>query len=362
MRQIIAFVFLWCAGLSAANAHLMLAQRGTLNFVDDGVFMVLSVPASALAITDDDGDGKLSMAELNNHHSTILTSLHKELRLTDKNGARPLEGIMLMPSPPDETPSGPADQLIVLGRFSLANDHDPLHFQIGLFGKNPAEQSFQVTVTQATRKQLLVLNKERMTVAVFPTALAIFSSYLTLGAEHIVMGLDHLLFLLVILSTGWGWRHIFTALTAFTLGHAVTLVASVWGVISVPSAVVEPTIAATIIAMAAYDIYANQRRKSVSPWVRLALVFACALIHGLGLATALSDLGLDSQNQFASLAGFNLGIELGQLAIALVFALCVLCIKRAWGKRGIDFTNNLAPWLAMSCGCAWLVQRLTSTV
>jgi hypothetical protein len=358
MRRLIALALLWVAGLSGAHAHLMVAQRGTLNFVDDGAFMVLSVPVSALAGSDDDGDGMLSMAELQAHRDKVITAIKSQIQLVDAHGPRPLEGLMLTLSPTDDAPAAPAPQLIVMGRFALADPSKPLSLQVGLFGKSTAEQTFQVTVTRAAQKQLLVLSPDRAVRELFPSSWAVFSDYVVMGAEHIVTGLDHLLFLLVVLAASWGWRHVWMALTAFTAGHAITLMASVWGGIAAPAAVVEPTIAATIIGMAAFDVYARRRDQMPPPGLRLALVFGCALVHGLGLASALTQLGLNSQHQLQSLAGFNVGIELGQLAVALVAAVFLACIQRFQGTRGVAFATRLASFTAISAGSIWLVQRV----
>ncbi len=358
MIRLMAIALLWCAGLPAAHAHLMVAQRGTLNLVGNGAFMVMSVPVSALTDTDDDGDGKLSIAEFQLHRSKIGAAIESQVQLLDKHGSRPLEGMILALSPSDEAPMAPAEQLVVMGRFALADPSEPLRLQMGLFGKHTREQAFQVTVTRADQKQLLMLSPDRAARALFPSSWAVFADYAVLGAEHIVTGLDHLLFLLVVLAAGWGWRHVLLALSVFTVGHAITLMISVWGGVAVPADVVEPTIAATIIGIAAFDLYARYRNRVPSPWLRLSLVFGCALVHGLGLATGLTELGLDSQHQLQSLAGFNVGIEAGQLAVAVVALFIVAGIKRLHGASGVAFTAQAASFLAMSVGSIWLVQRV----
>jgi hypothetical protein len=85
-----------------AHAHLMVAQHGTLNIVDDGVFMVLSLPISAFDGVDDDNDGKVSMIEFNNHRAAIIESIEQNVTLGDKEGNLSLEGIMLSPVVPHD--------------------------------------------------------------------------------------------------------------------------------------------------------------------------------------------------------------------------------------------------------------------
>jgi HupE / UreJ protein len=379
-------MLLWLAASPPAQAHLMVAQRGTLNIVGDGAFMVLSLPVSAFSGIDDDGDGKLSAAEFAAHRATIASAVTREVRVLDEQGARPLEGVMLSPAPPDEAPTQPAAQLVVLGRFALRDATSPLRFEVDLFGKTAAERTFQITVTRAskTETQLLVLTPQQPARALFPSAWSVFADYVVIGAEHIVTGLDHLLFLLVVLAASWGWRQAMLALTTFTAGHAITLAISVLGGWSVPAAVVEPTIAATIVGMAAFDFYSRRRglrlprgnvalplssipagdgrRKAASlgrsTALRLSLVFACALIHGLGLASALTELGLDGRHQWTSLAGFNVGIELGQLAVALMAGIVAIGIRRMRGDHGLALATRLASFSAIGMGGIWFVQRV----
>jgi hypothetical protein len=88
LRRFAAAMLLWLAALPAAQAHLMVAQHGTINIVGDGAFMVLSLPVSALRGVDDDGDGKLSMAEMRAHHGHIVAAVMREVRLADAHGSR----------------------------------------------------------------------------------------------------------------------------------------------------------------------------------------------------------------------------------------------------------------------------------
>ncbi len=366
---ILTCLTLFVFGMSCAHAHLMVAQRGTLNIVGDGAFMVLSLPVSAFNGIDDNGDGKLSDAELAAHRAEISTAIIRDVQLIDAQGARPLEGVMLSLSPPDDTPQAPASQLVVLGRFALApgtTDAEALdssvRFRIALFGKEELERRFQVTVTRKPQTQLMVLTPDRTERALLPSLWAVFMDYVVLGTEHIVMGFDHLLFLLVVLSAGWGWRYVLIALTTFTAGHAITLAISVLGGVTAPSSIVEPTIAATIVILALFDMYSRGRERKPSPWLRVGMVFICSLIHGLGLATALTDLGLDSQHQLPSLAGFNVGIEFGQLAIAAAVATIAIVIRKTLGETSITQVSRFGSFVAIVVGCGWFLQRVVGAV
>lgn len=349
-----------------AQAHLMVAQRGTLNLVNDGAFMVLSIPVLAFQGIDDNGDGLLSNAEFAAHRQRIVGAVKHGVVLSDALGPRELQGMMLSLAPPDHQGEGesvgPSSQLVVMGRFDLGEVGSPLRFQVTLFGQSAAEQVFRVNASRAAKSEqhLMTLTPQQPSAAMFPSAWQTFADYVKLGAQHIFEGPDHVLFLMVVLAAGWGWRHVLGALTLFTVGHAVTLVLSLKGLLSVPASLVEPAIAATIVGMAVFDAVARYRGHRPPRSLLLALVFGCALIHGLGLGAALSELGLAKLHQLPSLAGFNLGIELAQLAVALVMVVLALAVQRWRGEAGLQLATRLVGVMAMAMGSIWLVQRLTS--
>jgi hypothetical protein len=133
---------------ATAQAHLMVAQHGTLNFVDDGAFMVLSLPMSAFEGIDDDSDGKVSMIEFNSHRAAIVESVGHNVTLSDKEGNLLLEGIMLSPVVPHDAQDESISHLTVMGRFALAGASGALRFQVDLFGKQPTEQRLKITATR----------------------------------------------------------------------------------------------------------------------------------------------------------------------------------------------------------------------
>ena len=341
-----------------ADAHLMVAQRGTLNIVGDGAFMVMSLPVSALQGVDDDGDGRLSLAEGNAHLAAIEAQVRSGVQLRGARGALPLQGLIVNLSPRDDAPTAPVDQIVVVGRFALGDANEGLRLAVSLFGARVGEQTQDITVTKGAARQHLVLAPGRAERDVLPPATAVFVDHLRLGAGHVLAGPDHLLFLLVVLATGWGWRATVLALTCFTAGHALALIASVWHGQAAPPHLVEPAIAATVIAMALFDRWSQSRPRPLPEAVRLTLVFACALVHGLGLAGALETLRPDASNLGWSLAGFNAGVEAGQLAVALLAAAAGAAVVRWRGAPALGWITRLASFGAVAAGLAWLVQRL----
>ncbi len=341
-----------------AGAHLIASQRGTLNVTPDRAQLMLSVPVSAFHGADDNGDGRLSAAELLAHWDELEKQAAAGISLADQNGPRPLLELTLAPTAPDDAPTAPVSQIVLLASFGLAPGAASLHFQASLFGASLEERTLAVTATRGIDTQLLLLSPERPGRLLFPSAWAVFGDYVQEGMAHILTGFDHLLFLLVVLSAGWGWRQVLIALTLFTVGHSITLVISTWGGFPVPSNLVEPAIAATITGMAAFDWRARRRGLAPPALLRYSLVFGCSLIHGLGLASSFGELGLDAQHRVPSLAGFNIGIELGQLCFAAV-ALALMAGLRRWqGKNALDRCLHYGSLAAMLVGAVWFVQRI----
>ena len=232
-----------------------------------------------------------------------------------------------------------------------------MKLRFGLFGNTAETQQQTITVSRGSDAQMLVLSPGHEAGGLFPSPWTVLRDNAVLGAEHVLSGLDHMLFLLVVLATGWGWRRAALALTVFTAGHAISLAAVAIGGFSAPAQIVEPAIAATIVGMALFDRWSSARSQPLAPAWRLALVFGCALIHGLGLAGALSGLGLDSSHRLLSLLGFNLGIEAAQLGAALVAGVSFAAVRRLRGPAGLSLATRLASTSAIVVGSAWLAQR-----
>ena len=140
------------------------------------------------------------------------------------------------------------------------------------------------------------------------------SSYLTLGIDHLISGVDHILFILGLMFLVSGTLNLIKTITAFTVAHSITLGLSVLGLISLPRTTVEAVIALTIVFLA-LEISENKYYKS-TPWL---IAFGFGLLHGLGFANALTEIGIANEQLLFSLLFFNLGIEAGQLLMIPVF-------------------------------------------
>jgi hydrogenase/urease accessory protein HupE len=186
-----------------------------------------------------------------------------------------------------------------------------------------------------------------------PTKLEIVRTYLWLGFTHILpKGLDHILFVLGLFLLAAHWRPLLWQVTAFTAAHTLTLGLATYGVVSLPAEIVEPLIALSIV----YVAVENVARRELSRW-RLAVVFAFGLLHGLGFAGVLHELGLPASQVFTALLSFNVGVELGQLTvIALAFvAVASWARDEPWYHRRVVIPGSL---LIAAVGLYWTVERL----
>jgi len=176
--------------------------------------------------------------------------------------------------------------------------------------------------------------------------------YLRLGFRHIVPeGLDHILFVLGLFFFGITWRKLLSQTTVFTIAHATTLFLSTYGIFRLPGRIVEPAIALSIAVVAIENIV----RPRIGP-LRLAIVFAFGLIHGLGFASSLSDVPFPKRDFLLALLGFNFGVDFGQLfVIALAFVAVGAFRNQPWFRRRIAIPCSLA---IAAVGVFWAVQRV----
>lgn len=171
-----------------------------------------------------------------------------------------------------------------------------------------------------------------------PTRLEIVRQYLWLGYTHILpKGLDHILFVLGIFLLSPRWKTMLWQVTAFTVAHSITLGLSIYEVVSLPPRIVEPLIALSIT----YVAIENLLTRELKPW-RLALVFGFGLLHGLGFAGVLKELGLPREEFVTALLTFNLGVEGGQLTVIAAALLTVApFVHRPWYRRRLAIPASL---------------------
>jgi hypothetical protein len=195
------------------------------------------------------------------------------------------------------------------------------------------------------------------------SVVGVFVSHVRMGAGHLLGGLDHLLFLTGLVALLGGGRRLLVAVTAFTAGHSVTLALAALGLVRAPAVFVEVAIAVTLVWLAALltrraectDDRAGVARRP------FALPFAFGLLHGLGFASALGELGIPAREIPLALGGFNVGIELGQLAWVAALLLLATILRRlvdASSARVIRWAAFAPAYAIGSLGIYWCLDRV----
>ena len=176
--------------------------------------------------------------------------------------------------------------------------------------------------------------------------------YLQLGFTHILpLGLDHILFVLSIFLLNPKLKPVIWQATAFTVAHSITLGLAMYGIISPPTHIIEPIIALSIMFVAIENIITDQLKPS-----RIAVVFLFGLIHGMGFASVLTDLGLPQNQFFTSLIMFNVGVELGQITVILIAWLLVgkWFSQKPWYRKRIVIPVSA---VIAAIGLYWTIER-----
>ena len=203
---------------------------------------------------------------------------------------------------------------------------------------------------QTTFEGLATINSPKFDipdeVSIYPT------SYFWLGIEHLLSGIDHMLFVFGLLFLVSGALNLIKTITAFTLAHSITLALSVLDIVSVPQASTEAFIALTIIYLA-LEVGDEEQYES-TPWL---IAFGFGLLHGLGFAGALTEIGINNENLMLSLLFFNIGIEAGQLLVLPLFGIVIYLLKTEKIKIEV---NAFASYFIGSLGTYWLIERVIS--
>lgn len=313
---------------------------------------------------DANGDAEITWGEVRAKHTEIAAYAMSRLQLSAQGNSCPLTvtGHLV-----DDHTDGAYAVLrfsaqctatiqVLQARYKLFFDIDPQHkglLRLDYLGSSsaaifsPEKASQEFTLKQVSKLQQ-------------------FLDYAREGVWHIWIGFDHILFLLALLLPAVVFRqgpkwHAVTAfkpafwsvlkiVTAFTVAHSITLTLATLGVISLPSRWVESTIAASVVIAALNNIYPLFREKR---WI---MAFAFGLIHGFGFASVLTDLGLPQGTLALALVGFNLGVEVGQLAIVSAFLPVAFALRYSWlYQRFILFGGSIVIAILATI---WLAERV----
>jgi hydrogenase/urease accessory protein HupE len=183
-------------------------------------------------------------------------------------------------------------------------------------------------------------------------AVAVMKTFIPSGIRHILIGPDHILFLVGLLLLGGTWTALLKIVTAFTVGHSITLSLAALGIVTPPPTIIEPAIALSIVFVGADNLVRGNGR-DLRAWV--AAVFG--LVHGFGFANVLREFGLPKEALGWSLFSFNVGVEIGQLGVVVLVASALAAVRRrslAVAYR-VAFAGSI---VVIAAGTYWFVQRV----
>jgi hydrogenase/urease accessory protein HupE len=260
---------------------------------------------------------------------------------------------------PDEGKAFSADTHVTVALVWSCPNSGALRYRLSLFRDVDPSAQHLVSLKTESGQQEFALDKNTPELALsggVPSNFQVAAHFLAAGVEHIFLGYDHIAFLIaIILWTSRLWP-VVKAVTAFTIAHSITLSLAALDVVRIPSAIIEPAIAASIVYVAVENFTTREVGK------RWRETFVFGLLHGFGFASALEELGLPKVKLITALAAFNFGVEIGQvLIVATAFGL--LSAVDRWQISGVSGpARNPAMVHAVSfaivlLGSYWFVSR-----
>lgn len=385
-RRVVVLFLLLCAWLAPAQAHkpsdsyLSLAVHGQQ--IEGQWDIALRDLDFAIGL-DGNGDGALTWDEIRARHDAIAAYALQRLQVASDQGVCPLKAVAQMIDSHTDgaynvlrfqaTCPGAAPATLSIG-YTLFADVDPQHKGLLKLASGDNTQT-AIFDPDSPRQNISLAAPDRLTQ---------FGAYVKHGIWHIWIGYDHILFLLSLLlpavllkspndtdrldptAESWGrtlkvrpqtlplglkaaFIDVFKVVTAFTLAHSITLTLASLSLVSLPSRWVESAIAASVILAALNNLLPLFRGK------RPVAAFVFGLIHGFGFASVLRDLGLPQGSLLASLFGFNVGVEIGQLAIVAAFLPLAWLLRKTWFYRQVLTVGSLAIAVVAA---VWLVERM----
>lgn len=365
-RAFVALLALWFGLALPAWAHkpsdsyLTLDARGA---VVQGQWDIALRDLDHAIGLDADGNAEITWGELRARHAAIAAYALARLAVQADGADCALQaGEQLVDTHTDGAYTVlrfearcPAPPRALTLRYRLFADLDPQHrgllnlqaaggVRSAVFSPDSAEQRFDLAATGGG---------------------SAFVQYLVEGVWHIWIGFDHILFLVsLLLPAVFVWRaarwapvgrfaeaalDVLKIVTSFTVAHSITLSLATLGLVTLPSRLVEATIAASVVLAALNNVFPVVHGR------RWAVAFGFGLIHGFGFASVLADLGLPQGALVLALLGFNVGVELGQLAIVAVFLPLAFALRRTgFYRRGV---LGLGSWLIAAVAAGWFVDR-----
>jgi hypothetical protein len=340
--------------LERTTVHLQVAADGsfTLRLAHDPSWLLLRMNTFAGGTTVSTADPDARDARL---RALAPQAVDRVVLFVDGREVRPISAEYT--PPPDSVPAGG----FALASYTMRGRMPPSAHQLRwYYGLVADPYPFTVELSDGTSRTEWVQGDAWSTALPLggpfarPPVSSRLREYVALGYTHILpKGLDHILFVIGLFLLGARVRPVLTQVTTFTIAHSITLGLSLYGLVSLPSRIVEPLIALSI----AYVAVENLRTRTLTR-ARIALVFLFGLLHGMGFAGVLASLDLARRDFAVALFGFNVGVELGQISVIVAVALLVGWWRdRAWYQSRVVVPASL---VIASIGAYWTVVRLVA--
>jgi hypothetical protein len=343
------------------------------------VFLLEKELLEALPAIDQDGDGKISESEFAGSHEILTALVHDRLIVTGNSKVG--TGTVLAAK---KTEKAKMPMIEIDINYDFGEPVDRYMVQYNFYdGTNPDHRSY-ATIRMGQQSIVQVINSsnnilqmegyhgadagttdtatagdsEQKPITTSSSWTSVLKEYTTMGMEHIWSGADHLLFLcgLILAAGASGWSML-KLISAFTIGHSITLVLSALDLASLSPLIVEPLIALSIVFVAFENMFRKKDGINTEN-KRLAVTVLFGMVHGFGFAEILH--GTMSGNIALPLFSFNLGVEIGQLAVlAIVIPLLWLIRKLMTGNRQRWWAYGTSSLVGLM-GLYWLIERLIS--
>jgi hydrogenase/urease accessory protein HupE len=240
-------------------------------------------------------------------------------------------------------------------RFALTGAPGRVDIIAAMFPYDPQHRTF-INVYEDDSLTQAIVDKDRSTFEYFTGTRQgiweVLQRFVPSGVHHILIGPDHLLFLVGLLLLGGSVRQLLLVVTAFTAAHSITLSLAALGMVIPPASAVEPAIALSVVYVGADNLLVGAGRDT-----RAWIAFAFGLIHGFGFANVLRDMDLPARALGWTLFGFNIGVEIGQLAVVAVVASALAWVRARSQVAGarLAVAGSIVVILA---GTYWFVERV----
>ncbi len=333
-----------------AQAHLISAGNASVTINPDRGILLIGVPVSFLRGVDQNQDGLLQPNEIKANRLQIIAQLQRAFQLKIGDEVGEVIDDQLITSIKADNQDG-APQIEWLRQLKFPPLVLDLPIEIHLDQSVTSEYVFQVK--RLDGEELAVLSASRPSHTFFKNNWATFQSFFVEGWLHIVSGYDHIVFIMTLLVVAINFRRWLWVLSSFTVAHGVTYALATFGLVQVKPEWIEPLIALTILATAALSLFKIHLRLRSE----MLTVFGLGLFHGLGFASAMSAQLSTVRFPVSSVIGFNLGVEAGQLAIALGMGVFFTSLQSSavWTER----IKIGTLWTSFILGGYWLFERIS---